>query len=96
MLACSTGVNVLRALGELRRKRGSSLRSILKKIDWLRIQRDYSAQVRKIGPSQGSRFFMRTKGSAAPGDENGRAQDGEWKSACMHTIVRAVPPPDSP
>jgi len=40
------------------------------KSDWLRIQNDYSAHAKKIGPSQRSRFLELTKRSIASGDEN--------------------------
>ena len=40
------------------------------KSDWLRVQNEISAHVRKIGPGQELRFLVLTKRSAAPVDKS--------------------------
>ena len=40
------------------------------KSDWPRVRNEFFAYVRKIGPSQRSRFLVLTKRSAASGDKN--------------------------
>ena len=39
------------------------------KSDWLRVRKEFSAHVQKIGPGQRSRFLVLTKRSTASGDE---------------------------
>ena len=63
MLACSTGVNVLRALGEQRRKRGVSSTSILKKLIGWEYKTINLRIFRKLDRLRGRDFWCEPKGA---------------------------------